>query len=170
LALAQSERRDGGTRIEDHGLVDRMMLTKSDPPKQPSPVVCAAVDRLADPPRIDASTTPQFIPMADFAQFAERVARQNAADNRWNDKTQRQAKSISSLFVKFMVQDQRILDLGLLRQEQVGKSVDFLRFDIYKHHGKSLRHEDLTIEQLREKGRSVEQAKRGIGGDTSIGT
>lgn len=65
-----------------------------------------------------------------------------------------------------MVQDQRLLDLSLLRQEHVGKFVDFLRSDIYKHYGKSVRDEQLTIEQLREKGGSVEKAKRGIGGDT----
>jgi len=65
-----------------------------------------------------------------------------------------------------MIQDQRIPDLSLLRQEHVGKFVDFLRFEIYKHYGKSVRDENLTIEQLREKGRSVEKAKRGIGGET----
>ncbi|WP_312016234.1 DUF6538 domain-containing protein [Bradyrhizobium vignae] len=166
LALAQSDRRYGGARIEDDGLVDRMMLAESDPPKPASSIVNRSVDRPADPPKVDAPTIPQFIPMADFAQFADRVVQQNDADEHWDEKTQRQAKSIANLFVKFMVQDQRILDLGLLRQQHVGKFVDFLRFDIYKHYGKSTRDEQLTIEQLREKGRSVVQAKRGIGGGT----
>jgi integrase len=153
-------------RVEDEGLVDRLLLAKNDPPKPIIPAASLAVDRSDDPPRIEASTVPPFIPMADFSQFADRVAQQNAADDHWDDKTQRQARSIASLFVKFVVQDQRILDLSLLRQEHVGKFVDFLRFDIYKHYGKSVRDEDLSIEQLRDKGRSVEQAKRGIGGET----
>jgi hypothetical protein len=166
LALAQTDRRYGGARIEDNGLVDRIVLAKSDPPKPISSRVGPVEDRPADPPRVDAPTIPQFIPMADFTQFAERVARQNDADDHWDNKTQQQAKSISNLFVKFVVQDLHIHDLNLLRQEHVGKFVDFLRFDIYKHYGKSVRDEQLTIEQLREKGRSVEQAKRGIAGDT----
>ncbi|MBR0827242.1 hypothetical protein JQ596_17085 [Bradyrhizobium manausense] len=152
LALAQSERRYGGVRIEDEGLVDRLLLAKNDPPKPVSHAPSAAVDRSDELPRSDAPTVPQFIPMADFSQFADRVAQQNAADNHWDAKTQRQAKSIASLFVKFVVQDQRILDFSLLRQEHVGKFVDFLRFDIYKHYGKSVRDEDLSIEQLRDKG------------------
>jgi hypothetical protein len=164
LALAQSERRYGGMRVEDEGLVDRLLLAKNDPPKPIIPAASLAVDRSDDPPRIEASTVPPFIPMADFSQFADRVAQQNAADDHWDDKTQRQARSIASLFVKFVVQDQRILDLSLLRQEHVGKFVDFLRFDIYKHRKSAGR--DLSIEQLRDKGRSVEQAKRGIGGET----
>lgn len=166
LALAQSERRYGGVRIEDDGLVARLLLAKNDPPKPIIPAASPVVDRTDDPPRIEAPTVPPFIPMADFLQSADRVAQQNAADDHWDEKTQRQAKSISTLFVKFLVQDQRIHDLSLLRQEHVGKFVDFLRFDIYKHYGKSVRDEDLSIQQLRDKARSVEQSKRGIGGDT----
>ncbi|MGJ5202889.1 DUF6538 domain-containing protein [Bradyrhizobium sp. HKCCYLR20261] len=166
LALAQSERRYGGARIEDDGLVDRMLLAKSDPRMPPSSIVNPPVDRPDDPPKIDTPTIPQFIPMADFVKFADRVAQQNDMDEHWDEKAQRQAKSVANLFVKFMVQDQRILDLSLLRQEHVGKFIDFLRFDIYKHYGKSVHDERLTIEQLREKGRSVVQAKRGIAGGT----
>ena len=70
------------------------------------------------------------------------------------------------MFVKFVVQDRRIHDLSMLRQERVGRFVDFLRFEIYKHYGKSVRDEGPTIEQLREKGRSVEKGKRGISGET----
>lgn len=166
LALAQFERRYGGVRIEDEGLVERLLLERNDPPQAIFPTASPAMVRDDDPPKVEAATVPQFIPMADFLQFAGRVAQQNAADSHWDEKTQRQAKSIAGLFVKFMVQDQRILDLSLLRQEHVGKFVDFLRFDIYKHYGKSARDESLTIEQLREKGRSAEKAKRGIGGET----
>lgn len=166
LALAQSERRYGGARVEDEGLVDRLLLAKNDPPKPIFAAATPAVDRPHHPPLAEASTALQFTPMADFLLFAERVAQQNAADNLWDEKTQRQAKSIAGLFVKFMVQDQRIHDLGLLCQKHVGKFVDFLRLEIYKHYGKSVRDESLTIEQLREKGRSVDKAKRGISGET----
>ena len=166
LALAQSERRYGGVRVEDEGLVERLALANNDPPKATLPTTSPAVVRAEELPTIEAPTVSQFIPMADFLLFAERVVQQNAADHHWDKKTQRQAKSIASLFVKFMVQDQRIQDLSLLRQEHAGKLVDFLRFEIYKHYDKSVRDGSLTLEQLREKGRSVEKAKRGIGGET----
>lgn len=45
LALAESDRRYGGTRIEDNGLVDRLLLAKNDPPKPPSTITGIAVDR-----------------------------------------------------------------------------------------------------------------------------
>lgn len=166
LALAQSERRYGGARVEDEGLVDRLLLANDDAPRPVVSATSPVADRRDDPPRVDAPNVQQVTPMADFLQFAERVAQLNAADNTWDDKTQRQAKSIASLFVKFVVQDQRIHDLSMLRQEHVGKFVDFLRFEIYKHYGKSVRDEHRTIEELREKGRSVEKAKRGIDGET----
>jgi hypothetical protein len=99
LALAHSDRRYGGARIEDEGLVDRLFLAKNDPRSPSSAIADAAVDRPNDPPGIETSTVPQFLPMADFSQMADRVARQNAADGHWDEKTQRQAKSISNLFV-----------------------------------------------------------------------
>ncbi|WP_404543012.1 DUF6538 domain-containing protein [Bradyrhizobium sp. USDA 223] len=166
LALAEHDRRYGGTRVEDQGLVDRLVLAKNDPPQPVSSTVGAAVDRPADPPTTEPSAARQFVPMADFLQFADRLAQQQVGDGNWDAKTQRQAESISKLFAKFMVQDQRIHDINALTQEHVGKFVDFLRFDIYKNYGKSPKDERLTIEQLREKGRSVEKAKRGIEGDT----
>lgn len=166
LALAERDRRYGGTRVEDKGLVDRLILANNDPPQPAPPTVGAAVDRPSDPPTTAPAAVRQFIPMADFLQFADRLAQQQAADGNWDEKTQRQAESISKLFVKFMVQDQRIHDLHLLTQEHVGKFVDFLRFEIYKHYGKSSRDEQRTIEELREKGRSVDKARRGIDGET----
>lgn len=137
LALAHTECRYEGVGIEDEGLVDRLLRAKNDPPKPLATNVGASVDRPSDPPTIAAPTNPQFFPIADFSEIADRVIQQNAADGHWDEKTQRQAKSISNLFVKFMVQDQRIHDLSRLSQVQVGKFVDFLRFEIYKHYGKS---------------------------------
>ncbi|OSI20530.1 DUF6538 domain-containing protein [Bradyrhizobium canariense] len=166
LALAEHERRYGGMRVEDQGLVDRLMLAKNDPPQPSSSTAGAVVDRQSDPPATAPAAVRRFIPMADFLQLADRLAQQQVADGNWDAKTQRQAESISKLFVKFMVQDQRIHDLHLITQESVGRFVDFLRFDIYKNYGKSPKDEQRTIEQLREKGRSVEKSKRGIEGDT----
>jgi hypothetical protein len=40
----------------------------------------------------------------------------NAKNGNWDEKTQRQARSISNLFVKFIVQDRRIDDLNALCQ------------------------------------------------------
>lgn len=166
LALAESDRRYGGKRIEDEGLVDRLVLAKdhSPKPKAPSPIMDAVETPLnllptTEPPGIRQSVT-------DLLQFTDRLAQQQVADGNWDAKTQRQAESISKLFVKFMFQDQRIHDLSALRQENLGKFVDFLRFEIYKDYGKSPKSEHRTIEQLREQGQSVEKAKRGIEGDT----
>jgi len=166
LALAEHDRRYGGMRVEDKGRVDRLVLAKNDPPQPASSIVGAVVDRPSDPPAAAPAAVRQSIPMADFLQFADRLAQQQVADGNWDAKTKRQAESISKLFVKFMIQDQRIHDLHLITQENVGRFVDFLRFDIYKNYGKSSKDERRTIEQLREKGRSVEKSKRGIEGDT----
>jgi hypothetical protein len=167
LALAEIDRRYGGVRVEDRGLVDRIMLARTDPPKSPWPAEAPVVDRIPDaPPEARTSTVPQFVAFSDFTQFAESVIAQNAKDSHWDGKTQSQAKSISNLFVKFMVQDQRILDVNLLLQKHVGAFVDFLRHDIYVHYGKSVRDERATIKELRDKGQSVAKEKRGIGADT----
>ena len=40
---------------------------------------------------------------------------------------------------------------------QLGKFVNLLFFEIYKHYGKSVRDEHLTIAQLREKGRRLDK-------------
>jgi hypothetical protein len=47
---------------------------------------------------------------------------------------------------------------GTWSQAHVGKFADLLFFEIYKHYGKSVRDEHLTIEQLREKGREFSGA------------
>lgn len=85
------------------GLVERLLLAKNDPPKATLPAASPIVVRTDDAPRYEAPPVPQFIPLADFLQFAERVAQQNAADDHWNEKTQRQARSSAAPFVKFMV-------------------------------------------------------------------
>ncbi|MDB5627521.1 MAG: hypothetical protein JWR73_3323 [Tardiphaga sp.] len=167
LALAAIDRRYGGVRVEDQGLVDRIMSAPNDPPKAPWPAEALVVDRIPDAPFEDrTSTVPHFVAFSDFARFAEKVIAQNAKDSHWDKKTQRQAKSISNLFVKFIQQDQRVLDLNLLLQEHVGAFVDFLRHDIYVHYGKSVRDEHATIQELRDKGQSAAPEKRGIGTDT----
>jgi integrase len=167
LALAEIDRRYGGVRVEDRGLVDRMMLARTDPPKSPWPAEAPVVDRIPDAPlEARSSTVPQFVAFSDFTQFADSVISQNAKDSHWDEKTQRQARSISNLFVKFMVQDQRILDLNSLLQKHAGAFVDFLRHDIYVHYGKSVRDERATIQELRDKGQSVAKEKRGVSADT----
>ena len=51
------------------------------------------------------------------------VIQQNARDG-WDGKTQREARSISSLFMKFMLQDLHVDDLNALDQHYVGNFVD----------------------------------------------
>ncbi|MDI4235551.1 hypothetical protein OZ411_22340 [Bradyrhizobium sp. Arg237L] len=165
LALAETDRRYGGRRVEDEAFVDRMLLWK-DPREQ---VSLSAVDSdlcHRGPPNTESDPVVPSIAMADFVSLAEDVIQQNARDGHWDDKTQRQARSLSKLFVKFMLHDQKVVDLNSLRQSHVGKFVDFLRSEIYVHYGKSVRDEDLTIAELREKALTVNKNKRGIGGDT----
>ncbi|WP_022722103.1 hypothetical protein [Rhodopseudomonas sp. B29] len=104
--------------------------------------------------------------MADFLKLTENVIDLNRKDDHWDEKTQRQVRSISQLFVKFMIQDQHLVDLNSLKQIHVGKFADFLRSEIYKHYGKSIRDSELTIAELRADGLSREKGLRGIGADT----
>jgi integrase len=166
LALAEIDRRYEGSRVEDAGFVDRMLLAKDDPRQQALSSEGRGRARSGDPPRAESSPAAQSVPMADFSKFAEDVISQNARDDHWDEKTQRQVRSISGLFVKFMLQDQRMQDLNSLRQSHVGKFVDFLRSEIYKHYGKSAKDEGRTIAELREVALAHSSNKRGIGGDT----
>jgi hypothetical protein len=165
LALAETDRRYGGSRVEDQGFVDRMLLAKSDPP-QPilGPEVASHV-RQSDPSKAE-DRPPQSVPMAGFSEFTEELILHNARDGHWDDKTQRQARSISNLFVKFMLQDQHVQDIDALRQHHVGKFVDFLRSDIYKNYGKSAKDEGRSIAELRAIARAHHASERGIAGDT----
>ena len=173
LALAEIDRRYGGERVEDGDVVDRILRTRSDPRLQVSSVQVDREDRRPDPPAAEPVPTLQIVPMAEFSKYAEDVIKLNAKNGHWDPKTQRQARSVANLFVKFMVEDQQVEDLNLLRQAHVGKFVDFLFFEIYKHYGKSVRDEHLTIAELREKGRELdknkkqgEKSKRGLSSGT----
>jgi integrase len=165
LALAEIDRRYGGRRIEDEGFVDRMLLAKSDPPRQVLSPEAASHVRHSDPPKTENRPT-QSVAMAEFSKFADDVILHNARDGHWDDKTQRQARSISNLFVKFMLQDQQVLGLDALRQHHVGKFVDFLRSDIYQNYGKSPKDEHRTIAELRAVALARDSNERGIAGDT----
>jgi integrase len=130
-------------------------------------------DRRCDPPATEAAPVPQVVPMTEFSKFAEEVIKLNAKNGHWDQKTQRQARSISNLFVKFIIQDQEIDDLNALRQAHAGKFVDFLLFEIYQNYGKSPKDEYRTIAQLREiallhekETKQGEKSKCGIAGET----
>lgn len=167
LALAEIDRRYGGRRVEDDGFVDRMLIAMNDPPQQVvSPE--AGIDlRRNDPPKAVDRPAATSLSMTDyFSKFAENVIQQNAKDGHWDEKTQRQARSISNLFVKFMVQDQLVQGLDDLNQQRVGKFVDFMRSEVYKHYGKSPKDEHRTIADLRADASVRDARNRGIGGDT----
>ncbi|MBB4260519.1 MULTISPECIES: DUF6538 domain-containing protein [unclassified Bradyrhizobium] len=165
LALAEIDRRYGGSRVEDEGLVDRMLVTRGDPPQQVLSSEAGSHARQSDPPKAESRPTPS-VAMADFSKFADDVILHNARDGHWDDKTQRQARSISNLFIKFMLQDQHVQDLNALRQQHVGKFVDFLRSDIYKNYGKSAKDEGRSIAELRAVAMAHHSSERGVAGDT----
>ena len=160
LALAEIDRRFGGQRVEDDHVVDRILLARSDPRLQVPSVAADREDRRRDPPAAEPEPVPQAVPMAEFSKFAEAVIKLNDKNRHWDQKTQRQVRSVSNLFVKFLVEDQGIDDLNSLRQAHAGKFVDFLYFEIYKHYGKSVRDDYLTIAQLREKGRRLDEERK----------
>jgi integrase len=168
LALAEIDRRYGGQRVEDGDVVDRILLSRSDPRLQVSSVQVDRVssvevgreDRRPDPPGAKPAPAPQIVPMTDFTKFAEEVIKLNAKNGHWDQKTQRQAGSVANLFVKFMIEDEQVVDLNLMGQAHVGKFVNLLFFEIYKHYGKSVRDEHLTIAELREKGRELDKNKK----------
>ena len=165
LALAEIDRRYGGSRIEDEDFVDRMRRSKSDPQQQVLPSEVGGHARASDPPKAEDRPA-QSAPMAEFSKFADDVILNNARDGNWDDKTQRQARSISNLFVKFMLQDQHVQYIGALRQHHVGKFVDFLRSGIYKNYGKSGKDEGRSIAELRAIAQAHHESERGIAGDT----
>ena len=160
LALAEIDRRFGGQRVEDGDVVDRILRSRSDPRLQVSSVEVGREDRRRDPPVAELPPVPEVVSMTDFSKYAEDVIKLNTKNVRWDQKTQRQARSVSTLFVKFMVEEQKIDDLNSLCQANAGKFVDFLNFEIYKHYGKSVRDEHLTIAQLREKGRELDEKRK----------
>lgn len=143
--------------------MDRMLLSTGDPQQQIVSFPTGSDARPSDPPGDENRPVARCVAMADFSKFADDVISQNAKDGHWDDKTQRQVRSIAGLFVRFMLQDQHVQDLNSLRQLRF---VDFLRSEIYVHYGTSAQDEHLTIAQMREDALSRNKNKRGIGGDT----
>jgi hypothetical protein len=146
---------------------------RSDPRLQVSSLDVDREDRRRDPPATEAVPEPQVVRMAEFSKFAEEIIKLNDKNGHWDQKTQRQARSISNLFVRFMIQDQEVDDLNGLRQAHAGRFVNFLLFEIYQNYGKSPKDEHRTIAQLREIGLSHEKeikpgekSKCGIAGPT----
>lgn len=166
LALAEVERRYDGDRAEDEGFVDRMLAASGNLQQQISLPPENTADRREASRAENQTVTRTTLPTAEFSKFAEQVIAQNAKDGHWDDKTQRQVRSISDLFVKFMLQDQNVQDLNTLRQYQVGKFVDFLRSEIYVHYGKSAKDAYQSIAEMRKDALSRAKGKQGIGGDT----
>jgi integrase len=168
LALAQSERRYGADRAEETDFVvgvlkDRPIatsVTRSLPagpnPQHVKPVEC-------DETCLGAQAT---IPVGEITNFAEAVIKKKKSDGEWDVKTQRQARSITSLLVKFLRQESRIVRLDELRQSHLSDFIDFLRYEIYKFYGRSSRDSAKSIAQLRRDALDKLENQRGIIGET----
>ena len=163
LALAEIDRRYRGQRVEDGDVVDRILLSRSDPRLQVSSVeVDRAVDRLRDPPVAEPAPPPQAVPMADFSKFAEDVIKLNSQERSLGPKdTAAGEEHLESVRQVHGPGSGHPRSGCLLCQAHAGKFVDFLLFEIYKHYGKSVRDEKLTIAQLREKGRRTDKRQAG---------
>ncbi len=157
LALAAVERRYGGERPEDQSFVNRLVT---------SPIVASFEARPIQNEPAAEETLPQSLHVKELLKFVEGIVAGKAKDDLWDEKTQRQVRSIADLLVKFLLQDQRIDDLNLVRQENMARFVDFLRHDVYTHYGRSSRDKHRTIAELREVAAEKGQNKRGIERDT----
>jgi integrase len=163
LALAEVERRYGAHRIEDDTFVERMLRSAE---KLTFEELAPVQSNETTSPKVVATAAPGALPVTELLEFAEGIIKAKSADEHWDDKTQRQARSITGLLVRFLQQDQRIDDLSNVLLEHIARFVDFLRTGIYKHYGRSPKDEHRTIAQLREHALTQDAKKRGIVGDT----
>lgn len=166
LALAQSDRHFGAARVEDADIVHEIL-------KDRAKALSAGNARLSAPKlapskhvEIDETQLDQQASVEEIAQFAKAIIKQKKIDHEWDDKAQRQARSISTLLVKFLKEVPRIAHLGDLRQAHLAEFIDFLRFDIYKFYGRSSKDAAKTIARLRADALAHPPEKRGIIGDT----
>ncbi len=157
LALAAVERRYGGSRLEDQDMVDRLLQSHAPAVQEADPI------RSEQP---SAEVASRSIHVRELLNFAEGVIAAKSKDELWDEKTQRQARSITDLLVRFLLQNQRVEDLNGVSQENLARFVDFLRHDIYTHYGRSSRDKRRTIAELREIAAQKSQNKRGIERDT----
>ncbi len=157
LALGTVERRYGGLRAEDQDFVDRLLQSPLLEVQEARPI-------RNEPPPTEAAS--QSIHVNELLNFAEGIIAGKAKDDLWDEKTQRQARSITDLLVRFLLQDQRVEDLNRVGQENMARFVDFLRHDIYTNYGRSSRDKSRTIAELREVATEKGQDKRGIERDT----
>jgi hypothetical protein len=112
LALGAVNRRYGGIRLEDEDFVDRLL--KSQPLiHERSPIASGA--QLAETPL-------RSIHVRELLNFAEGIIASKKKDELWDEKTQRQVRSITGLLVKFLLQDRRVEDLNRVSQEHLAAS------------------------------------------------
>ncbi len=157
LALSAVERRYNGLRPEESDFVDRLLQSYTPSAQQPVPI--PSKQRSTEAPA-------RSIQVNELLNFAEGIIASKQKDELWDEKTQRQVRSIAGLLVKFLLQDQRVEDLSRVSQENLASFVDFLRQDIYKHYGRSSRDERRTIAELRDIAAQKSENKRGIERDT----
>jgi hypothetical protein len=74
--------------------VDRILLARSDPRLQVSSVEVGREDRRRDPPAAEPASVRQAVPMATFSKFVEDVIKLNDKNGHWDQKTQRQVRSV----------------------------------------------------------------------------
>jgi len=124
-----------------------------------TPAALAALQRFMDvvterlanigSPGADTFANNDPTPISEILIFAEKLAEAKAKDEEWTADTQEEAKSIAHLLVKFLTQEEKLLQLSQIRQKHLSNFVDFLRNDIYKFYGRSPADEHRSIEELR---------------------
>ena len=131
LALAQSERRFGAVRVEEADFIEGVLKNRAIAPSV-APLVKRSSAPVQNPQAAKQSETDETnptqsaVPIEEITSFAETIIRKKNADEEWDAKTQRQARSITSLLVKYLRQESKIVDLDKLRQSHLSDFIEFL--------------------------------------------
>jgi integrase len=166
LALAQSDRRFSAVRVEDADVVREIMKNRTATPSTGNILPSAPNLQPGKQVEFDETNSRPQVTVDEITQFAEAIIRQKKSDHEWDDKAQRQARSISALLLKFLKEVPQIAHLGDLRQAHLAEFIDFLRYDIYKFYGRSSKDAAKTIARLCTDALAHPPEKRGIIGDT----
>ncbi len=175
-ALFATDRRYGGIGAEDADLAARIMKAAVEQRAaavqaaggDPQPGARAAVAAPREAPSTPAPPAVADPPLAadGILELGAAVCLVRKADGNWTDETYDQNLATFALFDRFLREDCKVVRAAELRQAHLAKFVTFLRTEIYRHYGKSVRDQQRTIAELREIAKSKSEDSRGIGGST----
>jgi integrase len=170
LALFESARRHDGRNPEDADLVGAILahdLADTAPAPLPSPPLSAAVPSFPSAP-IASELSPSVQSSIDdnVCVIGESLIRSKVADGHWDNKSEKQARSLFALLDRFFREETPVRGLAALRQEHLAAFVRFLKFDVYTFYGRSENDASRSIAELRDVAAKKSKQFRGVGGVT----